>query len=232
MSRSSDLYDLQIIDSEIDNHRKRLKEIAGLLADSEEIKIAEKLTLTKQNELDISKKNLSSAELKVKDQRIKIKRTDSNLYGGKISNPKELQDLQQESISLKRFLSTLEDRQLECMLDVDEKTEKYTKAQEQLEIIRVKYNQRHQNLNQEKMKLEARIKELLSKRETSTKTISPIDLKTYEKIRLNRLGVAVSKIENKACSACGATLTASLHQAARSPNQISICETCGRILIA
>jgi predicted nucleic acid-binding Zn-ribbon protein len=232
MSRSSDLYDLQIIDSEIDNHRKRLKEIARLLADSEEIKIAEKLTLTKQNELDISKKNLSSAELKVKDQRIKIKRTDSNLYGGKISNPKELQDLQQESISLKRFLSTLEDRQLECMLDVDEKTEKYTKAQEQLEIIRVKYNQRHQNLNQEKMKLEARIKELLSKRETSTKTISPIDLKTYEKIRLNRLGVAVSKIENKACSACGATLTASLHQAARSPNQISICETCGRILIA
>ncbi|MFN2235225.1 MAG: C4-type zinc ribbon domain-containing protein [Anaerolineales bacterium] len=47
-----------------------------------------------------------------------------------------------------------------------------------------------------------------------------------------RAGVAVAKVEDRACKACGSTLTASLNQAARSPSQIVFCDSCGRILYA
>src|SRR5687768_18403957 len=66
---------------------------------------------------------LKLSEAEVEKQSIKIEQTESSLYGGRVHNPKELQDLQKDVASLKRHLSTLEERELEAML-VAETTEK------------------------------------------------------------------------------------------------------------
>jgi predicted nucleic acid-binding Zn-ribbon protein len=58
------------------------------------------------------------------------------------------------------------------------------------------------------------------------------DLDRYEQLRKKAHGVAVTTVNNRSCFACGAILTAAHYQAARSPNQITLCETCGRILFA
>jgi len=230
MSRSSDLYDLQFIDSQLDKHKKRLQEIALILTDDIEIKKSESIFSKKTDQLASSLKELRSAEQKVKDQRLKIKQTDVKLYGGKIGNPKELQDLQDESKALKRFLNVLEDRQLEHMLDVDNKSNQHSIAQENLNKALENSKLLHEQLINEKTKIEIKNKDLETSQRTCHAMIAKNDLEIYERIRKQRFGVAVAKVKDKACSACGATLTAALHQAARSPNQITKCENCGRIL--
>ena len=122
MSESFKLFRLQQIDSELDKSYARIKAIDQLLADDEKIRRSQfKLDRAKKEHFD-AEKNLRLAEQKVKDQRIKIERSQAALYGGKVSNPKELQDLQQESESLKKYLSILEDQQLEAMLAMDERS--------------------------------------------------------------------------------------------------------------
>jgi predicted nucleic acid-binding Zn-ribbon protein len=230
MSRSSALYDLQLIDSQLDKHKKRLHEIALILSDEREINKAKSILNKKTDQLEASNKELQAAEQKVKDQRLKIKQTDAMLYGGKIRNPKELQDLQDEWEALKRFLNILEDRQLEHMLLVDDKKKQHNVAQENLDKTLAKSQLLHEQLIQEKNKIKIQNQDLENRQHSCHAMIAKNDLEIYERIKKQRFGVAVAKVKDKACSACGVTLTAAINQAARSPNQITNCENCGRIL--
>ncbi len=116
MSRPFKLYRLQQIDSQLDALRLRQGEIEVALQDDTRIRqILQKVEDCK-TEWAAAKKALHLAEDETQKQRIKIELTESALYGGKVRNPKELQDLQNESASLKRYLSVLEDRQIETML--------------------------------------------------------------------------------------------------------------------
>ncbi len=232
MSRSSQLYDLQRTDSQLDGHRNRTHQINAILSDNREIKAAETDVKAAQTALQVAEKNLHKAEQRVKEQRLKIKQTDAKLYGGRISNPKELQDLQGESEALKRFLEVVEDRQLACMLEMDDHREVFAATQEILEQARQNAASLHQELTEELGTIQKETNHLENKRAKLVQSIDPDDLDIYEKLRIQRLGVAVSHVNDRACSACGATLTAALYQVARSPSQITHCEACGRILFA
>jgi predicted nucleic acid-binding Zn-ribbon protein len=232
MSRSSDLYNLQLIDSQLDGHQRRLLEIEEALSDKTKIQAAEKILESRTYEYEATKKELKKAEELVQAQRLKIKQTDTKLYSGKISNPKELQDLQEEKMALKRYLSILEDRQLENMLEMDEKRDQFTKAKTGYDSVVENHHNLSIQLNADKVEISSSIKELETRRDSLHNLISKEDLSVYHQIRKQRNGVAVSRVEDRACSSCGATLTAALHQAARSPNQITICESCGRILFS
>ena len=67
-------------------------------------------------------------------------------------------------------------------------------------------------------------------RQQAAAQINPEDLAVYVRLREQRAGVAVSRVKDRACGACGSTLTAALNQAARSPSQVVFCDLCGRIL--
>ena len=133
MSRSQALYHLQQIDSKMDQAHERLKEIDALLSDNANLRKATALANKAQKALESAQKAQKQAETKVNDQRIKIEQSEAILYGGSVRNPKELQDLQSEVAALKRFLETLEERQLETMLAVDEA---HAKNQEALKILK------------------------------------------------------------------------------------------------
>jgi len=232
MSRSSNLYDLQLVDSQLDQNRNRLKEIAALLSEDTAVQKTEAKFKEAEGVYKRTEKELRAAELKVKDQRLKIKQTDRKLYGGAIRNPKELQNLQDENDALKRFLSVLEDRQLECMLELDDVKEQQSNALKNLNNARKKKENLDQKLISERSKIEVDNQKLEPLRHSITQALPKDDLAIYERLRKQRFGLAVSKVNDQACSACGTTLTAALHQTARSPSQIANCESCGRILFA
>ena len=232
MSRSSQLFDLQQIDSQLDQHQSRVSKINKILANNSEVRIAETVLNAAESELESAEASLRKAMRKVQDQRLKIKQTDAKLYGGKIRNPKELQDLQEEGEALRRYLEVLEDRQLEQMLEVDTRKEIRESRSEALNKTIRKTEIYHQKLSKELTVTKTNIQSLNTKRQLTIQTISSGDQKIYRELRENRMGVAVSFVKDGACSACGATLTAALHQAARSPSRVTYCETCGRILFA
>lgn len=232
MSRPQNLYRLQQIDSTIDQADTRLKEIESLLADNANVRKASALAARAEQNLLTARKEQRSAETKVKDQRIKIEQVENTLYSGTIRNPKELQDIQNEVAALKRFLETLEERQLEAMLMVDDYNEQFKKAQKILQKYQVHAEKQQTGLTLEREQILSKRAESLEQRKQAVNVIIKDDLITYNRLRKIRAGVAVAKVEEKACKACGSTLSASLNQAARSPSQIVFCDSCGRILYA
>jgi len=230
MSQPLQLFNLQRIDTQLDNIRARLKAIENALNDdSLLLKTQEEADLTESN-YQTAKKALKKAEEEVQAQQSKIDQNQKILYSGSVKNPKELEDLQSEAEALARYLTVLEDRQLEKMVAFEEAEALHQASQEELDQIKIQIEEERTELTEEKKTLLEEVNKLESEREQSVTMIEFDNLSNYSALRETRLGVAVAEVTDKTCTACGAALSASLAQAARSPNKISHCESCGRIL--
>lgn len=232
MSQPFKLFRLQQIDSQIDRGSIRMNEIQNALNDNTRLRKAQTQLERIEKSHEEVNQSLHKIETEVQAQRLKIEQNEAALYGGKVRNPKELQDLHQESSALKRYLTVLEDRQLEEMLILDEVQESQNKANDYLEKIRIEMAEQNTKLEKEQVALQKVLDQQAVQRQVAVKGISPEDMKLYERLRIQRNGVAVARVSDNACSACGSTLSASLLQSSRSPNRISRCDTCGRILYA
>lgn len=230
MSRSANLMRLQNIDSQIQHIQDRIDEIQKALYDTSELKDSEKLVVDADTYLHNCQEILRKNENNVRDQRIKIEQTDNSLYGGKIRNPKELQDLQNEAAALRRYLSVLEDRQLDSMISLEEAETRYQMAKDNYEKIKTKKVQQSEKLSGEMSQLNMDLKRLDVERNVVTQTIDVNDLEIYEKLRNSRRGLAVTTIVDHTCVACGTTLTPAIRQSAQSPTLIVQCPSCRRIL--
>jgi predicted nucleic acid-binding Zn-ribbon protein len=230
MSLSFKLYRLQQIDSQLDRARARLREIDTALSEDQAIRQAKARLQEAEEELRSNRKLLRQAEDAVQEQRLKIEQTEATLYSGRVRNPKELQDMQNEAAALKRYRIVLEDRQLEAMIAVEEMEAVQKTASSDLETVVSQFAKQHSALTQEQTVLLNDIERIENERKATVSSIPDDPLKLYEQLRQQRRGIAVAKVTDKACSACGSTLNAVLLNAARSPNQISRCDICGRIL--
>jgi predicted nucleic acid-binding Zn-ribbon protein len=230
MSRPFQLYRLQQLDTQLDGIHARLKEIESALADDSQISLSREKAAQVNADLQQARQNLRNAEFETQQQRIKIEQTEATLYGGKVRNPKELKDLENEAVALKRHLSVLEDRQLESMLAEEEASKFQSLSLVELEAALASHQRRLEELNQEQEKLEKDLKRLEEERRVAAGAIPAEDLSIYEQLKPKRRGLAVAKVTDRACAACGSTLNAMLLNAARSPNQLTMCDHCGRIL--
>jgi predicted nucleic acid-binding Zn-ribbon protein len=230
MSQPFKLYRLQQLDSQLDAGRDRLREVEMALQDDRELRQAISQVEKASQEVYRAQKKQQNAEYEVNQQRIKIEQTESTLYGGKVRNPKELQDLQNELAALKRYLAVLEDRQLEAMLEEEGTREEEEALRQELATLREKHALKLSSLEEERDRLVKEIANREEERQAAVATISQADSELYEQLRRDRRGLAVARVSDKACSACGTTLSAMLLQAARSTSQITRCDTCGRIL--
>jgi predicted nucleic acid-binding Zn-ribbon protein len=230
MSRSFKLYRLQQIDSQLDWLNGRLQEIEAALKEDSVLRQAEESARKAEDDLQRARKVLRTAEENVLQQRTKIEQNESTLYSGKMHNPKELKDLEKEVEALKRFLSVLEDRQLEAMMSEEEAVSNYQIIAAELEKVRAQFQMEAGELALEKDKLGKDVIRLEEERRISASAVDAEDLVLYTNLREKRRGVAVAKVVDRACSACGSTLNTSLLDAVHSPNQLNLCDTCGRIL--
>lgn len=230
MSRPFKLFRLQQIDTQIDRLKARLREIESILQDEQRITLARERWQTSKAALSETQSKLKEIEHTAQQCRIKISQSEAALYGGRIHNPKELEDLHNEVIALKRYLENVEDKLLEAMLLEEEAAVKEKECLEELEeAIRQKEALR-QELLTEKGDIENKIAQFEVERAAAVTTILPEDLNIYQKLRETKHGVAVSKISDQTCSTCGSVLNKALLHRAHSPNEINRCDSCGRIL--
>lgn len=230
MSQPFQLYSLQQIDTKLDNAHTRLQEIDAALKDNAALKQAEKEAAAAKTSYQKAQLELKRAEEEVQVQQTKITNNQKTLYSGSVTNPKELEDLQNEAEALKRFLSVLEDRQLEKMIAFEEAESAHQAAAENLASVEQQVVQQQAELGGEQSQTKARVVELETEREKAAAQVEEAAMQTYNKLRQSRHGLAVAAVEDNVCTACGAALTAAQAQAVRSPSKISTCSSCGRIL--
>lgn len=232
MSAALGLYRLQHVDSQMDQIHGRLKAIQETLQNDRELRAAMDAFSASENESKTAERAFKSTGADVEKQRIKIELAESSLYGGKVHNPKELQDLQLDVASLKKHLVTLENIELEAMSALENAEQDMQTAKSQLERVQADKSIQYNDLTKESASLQKEIERLDSERKAVIGGIPQSSMLTYDSLRKQKRGVAITTVSDSACAACGTTLTPSQRQSARSASQFFTCPTCGRILYA
>jgi len=232
MSAALGLYRLQQVDSQIDQIQARLKAIQESLENDAALRAAQEDFVAASEKNKDTERLLRQSEADVEKQQIKIEQTEASLYGGKVHNPKELQDLQKDAASLKPHLETLEERELEAMIAAETAEKAVQAAKTNLERVQSNLHEQHKDLAQESETLRRHLERLHSERQAVVTDIATQALTVYDQLRKQKRGLAITTIAENACEACGTTLTASQQQSARSRSQLFHCPTCGRILYA
>ncbi len=232
MSASLGLYRLQLIDRQLDRALSQMEDIRRKLEDDAELRTALERVDRAQNDFDLAERTMRSAEVEAQTQQLKISRAESSLYGGQVHNPKELQDLQNDVVSLKRHLSSLEERELESMVAVEDLDRGLASARADLEKLQANLGVQHKDLLDKNGRLMKELDKLREERQATIKAMEPTHLSGYEALRKTKKGLAVAEVTDNACSACGSTLNAAIQQSARSNTHLVHCPTCNRILYA
>ena len=230
MSRSKDLYQLQILDSILDTAKARIVEIELILQDNSKVAAAQKSLAEKELAFTEKQKDFKRTENDVEDHNVKIDQNQKRLYGGAITNPKELEDLQLESESLQKYLLVLEERQLESMLYMEEAENEMNASRANLDALLAEQKSLHDELKDEKEELEEKIRTTSSEKESFLANNQLSDLPTYDSLRKSSGGIAVTVMKSDSCSSCGANIPSAIAQEARSPGNLAFCPTCKRIL--
>jgi predicted nucleic acid-binding Zn-ribbon protein len=232
MARSTNLYRLQEIDEALRERQERLDEITQMLSEDERIGVAEGQLELAQADFVSARSRNGEAEQAVATQRAKMEKTDRALYGGGVKDPKQLQELQMEATSLKRYMSTLEDRLLDAMVELEQADEAYQQAKAGLEAVQDEVADQHGELREERQRLLAEFERLETEREAAVANVQGEDLEIYRDVlaKVGRRPLAL--LENGNCSVCGMSIPAGKLQKARSTDELVRCGGCGRILYA
>ncbi|MBZ0294430.1 MAG: hypothetical protein K8L99_17840 [Anaerolineae bacterium] len=232
MSQVDELYELQEIELTILKNRKRLGEIKAELEQNEAVQQARAGVETAQKTLSPLQTKARNLDLEIQSALEKAKTTEENLYSGSVKNPKELQDMQQEIVSLKKRHSDLETQLLETMFAVEEAEATLGESQTALDMITAQWQTEHQSLLEEQSELENHTRHLLESRRKVMADIPADALKLYESMKPRKHNMPVARMEGSTCSVCGVSQNMSTEREVRSGRNITYCNNCGRILVA
>jgi uncharacterized protein len=232
MSRAGSLLQLQGIDLEMDVKRARLRAIEIALGDDPAVQEAERDLVEAQAELHTARVSIQNLEFDGQNLGQKIADVDSRMYSGKVTNPKELQDLQNEVNSLRHRRDALEEKQFEALLIAENAEVRSADVQHRLERAETVAAEAHGNLREERQELQTGLARLQVNHDAAAASIPAADLEIYSRLRLSKKGRAVSQLDEGACTACGVAPSSSRIQDARQGNDIILCGNCGRILCA
>jgi len=228
MAVTRQLFELQELDTEIENGEQDLALKTGQLGDRQVLVEAQDRLSSAEQHLNELKKQHRSAEQDLDSLLAKIAAAEGELYGGKVTNPKELSNLQYEVTTLKAKSDEIENTTLEIIERVEAAEEAVTTATDEYKHIEEEWQQFQQQLTMDIEKLTANLADLKQQRTQLSEQIEPFAVALYERIRQQKKQ-AVAKVEQGICRACRISLSASALQRARSGQPVQ-CGTCGRIL--
>lgn len=229
MSEIETLVQLQSVDLDLDEKKRRLEQIRASLGESDELRAARQAVESARARLHDLEARQRQLEWEVSDRATKIGEIEKKLYSGTVRNPKELSGLQTEVEHLKDALSEVEERGLEVIDQADAARSDVVRLEEALRATQASWESEQAALREEQAGLDAAVRSLQERRASVAATVSAQILPRYEELRRTRRGVAVAKIDRNMCLGCRTTLATSEVQSARL-GKIATCSSCGRIL--
>ncbi len=229
MSQVRQLYRLQQIDSEINAKKLRLAEVVQLQRETQELRTARAREKHAAGELQKWQTRLNGLNLEQGSVSNEAKRTENRLYSGKVTNPKELADLQQKIEALGRRHATLDDEILEAMIMVEDVETEKVAADQQLAQILSGWEKDQEKLKAEQNELALSLHTLIQNREKQAAQIEQKTLTEYDRLRNRKGGVAVAALQGDSCGRCHLTVSATKIKRVETGEMVT-CGGCGRIL--
>ena len=157
---------------------------------------------------------------------------DKALYSGSVTNPRELQAMQEEIAALKRRISQLEDQELELMeqiepLDADlvRLADEQGAGDEMAVSLRASIAEAEVSIDRELVQFRAERVELAG-------GVDPGLIAEYETLRTQGGGIGIARLAGRSCGGCHLGLSAvELDRLKKlADDEAAHCEECGRLL--
>ena len=229
-SQLKPLFDLQVIEIELARAQKALATLDDGSEKKRQVDLARQAFETAKKLLHEATSELQDKELTLKSTESKQKAFQDKLYGGMVTNPKELESMEKEIEMLGRQKGKLEERILELYDIVEERKAAYNVAESTLKQQESELEAFLEKRRQNEASLVHKIQELSARREKAVQEVDPILLKRYEMLKARCGGVAVSKVEGDSCSVCRTQITGYMMRMLKTSEDLQTCENCGRIL--
>lgn len=228
MATAKQLYQLQEVDLEIETGEQALKQLQAQLGEDQTVIAARTRLAAGQDKLAGLKKKQKSTEWDSEDLTTKIKKGEEELYSGRIRNPKELMNLQQEANAMKARRDHFETDLLGLMDRVEAAEKEIAAASDELKRLEAEWRARQQKIAADVDTMKNKLARLKEKRQGLAADIEPAVMGFYEKLKKSK-GLAVVKVEQGICRGCRISLPTSEIQRVRSGTLVQ-CSSCGRIL--
>lgn len=159
----------------------------------------------------------------------KLKKIDADLYGGKVVNPREVENLEKEAANQRAARLKLDDRLLELMELIPPAEEAAKAAAAPIEAKKKQLAEFQRAVLVKKKELEDDYKANVAARPAAEKEVDASMLSRYNAVKQRCGGIGMADVKNGSCTACGMNLPVKLIETARE-GRIATCEACHRIL--
>ena len=166
----------------------------------------------------------------VEIQRERSTRLDEQLYGGSITNPRDLESLEQEASNARGNLEKLDGQLIELTLQAEESQSNCDSMEKELADTTSAWETRRAALEDELKKSNSERSQVASQRKEMVAILDPASVQQYENLRRTKGGLGVAKVERGLCQACRMSLPTQQQQRVRSAHLTVLCSSCGRIL--
>ncbi|HMM26821.1 MAG TPA: hypothetical protein PKD46_00885 [Aggregatilineaceae bacterium] len=231
MNPSQTLYRIQRVDLKLAAQRKRAREIDAELASDEAVQQAEQAQREIEQALRPQEARATNLNLELQTIAAQRSQFSAQLYGGAVSNPKELQDIEHKIEALARRHSELETALLETMIAVEDFQARLKEASAHLAEVQQARASENTALVEERQQIRAEIRQLKAQREKLVTEVRADALALYEDLWPRKQGHAVAVMDGDRCERCGVSQTEVMAQRVRQGQEIVFCSNCGRILI-
>jgi predicted nucleic acid-binding Zn-ribbon protein len=225
------LYQLQCVDSSIDNIRVVRGELPLEIQDLEDDIFGLNTRIEKYNEeLTALDKNLTASRLKKKDAKALIKKYDKQIAN--IKNNREYESLSKEIEFQTLEIELCEKKEKEIKAKKLMKDEVIAGTKDTLKERKKELKIKNGELDEITKETEKEEKSLIKKSDKAQKVIEDRLLNAYSRIRTNvRNGLAVVSVDRDACGGCKNMIPPQRQLDIRMHKKVIVCEHCGRILI-
>ncbi|QBX56668.1 hypothetical protein EXE58_15170 [Nocardioides seonyuensis] len=210
-------------------HLPEIGEIESLEAERQQIGDQQRDARIVVDDLTAEQKK---ADREVEQVKTRRERDRNRMETGQITNPKDLERMQHELVSLERRINTLEDAELEVMEQLEE-------AQQVLDGLAIRVADVDARLaeligarDEKQREIDAKLAQVTGDRQPAADELPSDLLALYERLREQK-GVGAAHLRARECGGCQLTLDASEIARIRSAPEDDVirCEECQRILV-
>ncbi len=168
-------------------------------------------------------------------EQVKARRTrdQQRMDQGLVSNPKDLERMQGELVSLERRITSLEDTELEVMERLETAQADLHELQAHLENLDRRAAELQAARDKKAGEIDVELADIAGRRKTTADGLADDLLTLYDRLRQQKNGVGAAALRARRCGGCSLELTAAdLSVIAKAPSdEVLRCEECNRILV-
>jgi uncharacterized protein len=160
-------------------------------------------------------------------------RDQQRLDSGAVGNPKDLENLQRELVSLDKRISDLEDLELEVMERLETAQHQLAATRDQVAELDHQITELTRSRDARREELKQQALELRARRAPLVADIPEALLSLYDRLREQKSGVGAAALRARRCGGCSLQIDNQMlsEMAGKPSDEVLRCEECGRILV-